>query len=238
VGASCSWKPYEVAVMMTVTASRRTSRHAVVPETERRATRVVVAALGALVGLAGVEHGIGEVLQGPVRPDGLFILSWPDAAALEILSGEPAMTLVPDLRITGVLAVVVGLAVAVWSIWFAAHRHGGLVLVGLSVLLLLVGGGLVPPVMGVALGAVASRMGRTSDHAPPPLIRAIAPAWPWFLAAALVGYLGLMPGMVVASTWGWASEAMVLGLVVLAFTGFVLTLVAARAYDRLHARDG
>jgi hypothetical protein len=238
MGASCSLAPIEVAVMATVTASRRTSRHAIVPGAERSATRVVVAALGALVGFAGVEHGIGELLQGLVRPDGLLISSWPDAAALEILSGEPAMTVVPDLRLTGVLAVVVGLTVAVWSIWFAAHRHGGLVLVALSVLLLLVGGGLAPPVMGVALGAVAWRMGRTSGGAPPSLIRTIAPAWPWFLAAALAGYLGLMPGMVVASTWGWASAAMVTGLVVLAFTGFALALVAARAYDRLQARDG
>jgi hypothetical protein len=226
-------------MMATMTVPRRTSRRAVAPEVAHRATRVAVGALGALVGFAGVEHGIGEVLQGPVRPDGWSITSWPDAAALEVLSGEPAMTVVPDLQVTGVLAIVVGLAVAVWSIRFSARRHGGPVLVGLSVLLLLVGGGLAPPVMGVALGAVATRMGKPSPpRMPPSPIRAIAPAWPWFLTAAMAGYLGLMPGIVVASRWGWASEALVVGLMVVAFTGFVLALLAARGYDRLEMFDG
>jgi hypothetical protein len=223
--------------MATGTVSRRTPRRDRVPVVASRATRVVVGALGAVVGLAGVEHGIGEVLQGPGRPEGLFIVSWPDAAALEVLAGEPAMTVIPDLQVTGVLAIGAGLAAAVWSIGFAGHRHGGVVLVGLSVLLLLVGGGVVPPVMGIVLGVVATRLGKPSSGVPWALLRGIAPAWPWFLTAALVGYLGLMPGIVVADRFGWASETLVMGLMVLAFGGFVLALVAARAYDRLRSRD-
>lgn len=216
-----------------VAVPRRTAGRRAMPGRRRSATAVVVAVLGALVGLAGVEHGIGEMLQGPVRPDGLFILSWPDAAALEVLSGEPAMTVVPNLSVTGVLAVLVGLAVAVWSIWFAGRRHGGLVLVALSVALLLVGGGLVPPVMGVVLGAVATRIGSASPRSPGRFGSGIAPAWPWFLVAALVGYLGLMPGMVLAGAWGIASEALVIGLAAVAFTGLGLALAAACAHDRL-----
>jgi hypothetical protein len=224
--------------MATVTASWRAPRHPAEPAPVRGATRLVVGAFGALLGLAGVEHGIGEVLQGPVRPEAVLIESWPDAAAFEILAGEPALTVVPDLRVTGVLAIGVALTVAVWSIRFVGRRHGGLVLIGLSLLLLLVGGGLFPPVMGVVLGAVAARMGRTDTATPRPLGRAIAPAWPWCLSASLVGYLGLMPGMVLASRWGWASEGLVLVLGVVAFTGFVLALIAAPAYDRLRQRDG
>lgn len=219
--------------MATVAVSKRTARRRTRTADGRSATAVVVAVLGVLVGLAGVEHGIGEVLQGPVRPDGLFVQSWPDAAALEVLSGEPAMTVVPDLVVTGVLAVLVGLSVTVWSIWFAARPRGGVVLVALSVALLLVGGGLVPPVMGVVLGAVATRIGRTSPRLPGRLRSGIAPAWPWFLAAAMVGYLGLVPGMVLASAWGVASEALVIGLAAVAFTGFGLALAAARAHDEL-----
>jgi hypothetical protein len=58
--------------MATVSVSGRTSRPVAVPGSGDHATRVVVAVLGALVGLAGIEHGVGEVLQGPVRPAGLF----------------------------------------------------------------------------------------------------------------------------------------------------------------------
>jgi hypothetical protein len=152
--------------MASVTTSRPPVGSVAGAEDDGRATRIVVGTLGALVGAAGIEHGIGEFLQGPVRPDGPLIMSWPDAAALEILSGEPAMTVLPDLRVTGVLAVTVALAVMVWSIWFVAHRHGGLVLVGLSILLLLVGGGLAPPLMGIVLGLVAARIGTTPRRAP------------------------------------------------------------------------
>lgn len=57
----------------------------------------MITAFGVVVALAGIEHGVGELLQGATRPDGLFIESWPDTAAFEILSGEPAMTVVPSL---------------------------------------------------------------------------------------------------------------------------------------------
>jgi len=77
-----------------------------------RATRIVVATLGVLVGLAGIEHGVGEILQGSVRPQGLAIQSWAHSQAFQILGGEPAMTVIPNLLVTGVLAVIVALAVA------------------------------------------------------------------------------------------------------------------------------
>lgn len=200
---------------------------------EPRATRVVVGALGALAGAAGIEHGIGEILQGSVRPDGVLIMSWPDAAALEVLSGEPAMTVIPDLRVAGVLTVFVSLIVIVWSIWFTDRRHG-LGLIGLSVLLLLVGGGIAPPIMGMTLGLVAARIGSTPETSPGSFQQRVAPAWPWFLALALAGYLGLMPGILLADAWGVASETLVIALGVLAFSGFGLALTAARAHDRLH----
>jgi hypothetical protein len=92
--------------------------------------------------------------------------------------------------------------------------------------------------MGVVIGAVASRTGRVADAPPRLLSRAVAPAWPWFLTASLVGYLGLMPGMVFASRRGWASEALVLVLGAVAFGGFGLALVAASAYDRVRSADG
>lgn len=204
-------------------------------EGRKGATRVTVAVLGTLVGLAGVEHGIGEILQGPVAPDGLFIMSWPDAAAMDILSGEPAMTLIPNLLVSGVLAVAVGLTVTAWSIWFAHRRYGGLALVGLSVLLLLVGGGIAPPIMGVVVGAVATRIGTTPRRRVGRTGRALAAAWPWFLAGAVLGYLGLVPGMPLASLVGVTSDWLVIGLATFAFANLALALTAARAHDRLQA---
>lgn len=224
--------------MTTMTDPTHLTRRLRTPRPTSSATRTVVGVLGALVGAAGIEHGVGEILQGPVRPDGLLITSWPDAAALEVLSGEPAMTVIPDLRVTGVLAVVVGLALAVWAIAFATRHHGGAVLIGLSILLLLVGGGLAPPAMGVVLGVIAAHAGGERQQRPGPLSRRLAPAWPWLLAAALIGYLGLMPGMVLAHEWGLASEGLVIVLGTVAFTAFGLALTAARAHDRTQTTRG
>jgi hypothetical protein len=38
---------------------------------------ITVSTFGALAGLAGIEHGIGEVLQGNIAPEGPVVLSWP-----------------------------------------------------------------------------------------------------------------------------------------------------------------
>jgi hypothetical protein len=56
---------------------------------------VVISIFGILAGLAGMEHGVGEIRQGSTRPDTLLIQSWPDTAAFAVLAGEPALTVLP-----------------------------------------------------------------------------------------------------------------------------------------------
>jgi len=45
----------------------------------RSAIRVTVSTFGALAGLADIEHGIGEILQGNVAPEAIMFLSWSDS---------------------------------------------------------------------------------------------------------------------------------------------------------------
>ena len=52
-------------------------------ETKRSATRIVVSAFGALAALAGLEHGVGEFVQGWVAPSS--VMSWPDTAGFEVV---------------------------------------------------------------------------------------------------------------------------------------------------------
>jgi len=82
-------------------------------KTAANATRTVVSTFGLLAGLAGIEHGVGEILQGSVRPAGPVIESWPGSKAFEILGGEPALTVIPNLLVTGIVAVIVAVAVAI-----------------------------------------------------------------------------------------------------------------------------
>jgi hypothetical protein len=197
------------------------------------ATRIVVSTFGVLVALAGIEHGVGEILQGSVRPAGLAFESWADSEAFEILGGEPAMTIIPNLLVTGILAVLVAVAVGIWSVGFVDRRRGGLVLILLSVLLLLVGGGFGPPLIGIVIGIAATRIGAISGGRPGPVSRALGRVWAWILGIGVLGYLSLVPGTIVLKeVWGVDNAGLVVGFTAVAFTGLILALVAARARDR------
>lgn len=119
------------------------------------ATRVLACVLGLFTGIGGASHGPGEILQGNVAPGGIYVQAWPQ---LTLLGGEPAITIIPNFFVTGVLTIIVGLALAAWAGWFVQRRNGGLALILLSISLLLVGGGIVPPLFGVAAGTIGTRI--------------------------------------------------------------------------------
>jgi len=197
------------------------------------ATRRVVAVFGILAGFAGIEHGVGEILQGWESPDGVMIRSWPDTAAFEVLDGEPAMTLLPNLAMSGIASILVATAVSVWACRCVGRPHAGQVLIGLSLLLLLVGGGFGPPVIGVLVGISILRARKGLHKEPGPFLRGFARLWPWFLGAALWGYLSLFPGTVLLSRpAGFESPVLTSVLSLFAFAALLLALFAARMYDR------
>lgn len=117
-----------------------------------RKVAILTSALGIFAGLGGASHGPGEILQGNVVPSELMIQAWPSLTAL---GGEPAMTIIPSYLITGVLTIIFGVLLAVWAGKFIQHKSGGLILILLSIVMLLVGGGLVPPLFGIAAGVIA-----------------------------------------------------------------------------------
>ena len=121
--------------------------------------RSVLTFVGVLMGVGGATHGPGEILQGNVAPSGVYIQAWP---ALTLLGGEPAMTLIPNFLVTGVLAIILGLAVAVWAAKYLHGKNGGFVLVVLSLVMLLVGGGIVPPIIEVTIGIISILINRSN----------------------------------------------------------------------------
>ncbi len=154
----------------------------------RNATRVTVSTFGALAGLAGIEHGVGEVLQGNVAPDGVMILSWPDSELFHILAGEPAMTIVPNLLATGILAILVSLIFLAWATMFVQREHGGPVLILLFVVMVLVGGGFGPPLLGIIVGIAATRINAPlawwRAHLTGGSRRLLVNLWSWSLSLA------------------------------------------------------
>ena len=95
-------------------------------QTFNRAARTVASTFGVLSGLGGLTHGIGETLQGNVAPDGIVINSWTQGPIATNMGGEPAMTIVPNLMVTGILTIIVSAAIIIWSFVFVQRKNGGL----------------------------------------------------------------------------------------------------------------
>jgi hypothetical protein len=124
------------------------------------ATRQIASVLGVYAGLLGIEHGYFEILQGQIKPDGLLINAigppcQPEAVWHACL---PAITLIPNFFVSGILTILTSFLVIVWALVFVHRNHGGIILILLSLLLLPVGGGFVPAFIGILGGLAGTRI--------------------------------------------------------------------------------
>jgi hypothetical protein len=162
----------------------------------RIATKTVAAWFGVVAGIAGLEHGYFEILQGNTRPESLMIVSMgPPCVPEEVWNTcEPAMTIIPNFLISGILSVLLGLLILVWSAGFIQRKNGGMVLLLLSVASLLFGGGIFPPLIGIVGGAAGVKVNKpvTGKQANGPM-RGAAKLWPWPLVIFVVWVLGQFP---------------------------------------------
>jgi hypothetical protein len=206
----------------------------------RRATRISATVLGLTAGVAGIEHGIFEVLQGNTRPEGLMISSIgpPCVPELSWNQCEPAMTVIPSFLITGILAIVLGLIVAVWSAFFVQKKRGGLVLILLCVPLLLFGGGIFPPVIGTIAGALGTRIHKPlnpeGSRLSGGLLRSLALLWPWSLALYVVWVLGQWVIGHFFNDWLLANGYLI---IVMVLGSLLLTVITTYARDLYEAAE-
>ena len=122
------------------------------------ATRGAASTIGVVAGLIGLYHGYNETLQGNSTPSSIMINAI--GPPCQGSSCFPAMTVIPDFFVTGVLAVIFALIVVGWAAVGVSKKNGGVVLILLSVVLLLVGGGFLPPALGIIAGAIGTRIKR------------------------------------------------------------------------------
>lgn len=103
--------------------------------------RAVVAAFGILCGLTGMIAGFFEIRQGNIIPSGFEISTIGQNYSMSEDFTYFAITIIPNLLITGILAVIVSSIVIIWSVGFVHKKNGVLILLGLSITQMLVGGG-------------------------------------------------------------------------------------------------
>ena len=201
----------------------------------RKATKTVAIWFGIAAGGAGIEHGIFEILQGVARPntqpEGLMIASMgPPCVPEEIWNAcEPALTILPNFLITGILAVIIGAAILIGSIFFVQRKYGGVSLILLSIALLLFGGGIFPPVIGIVGGSAGMKINKPFRQKQPGSLTCFASKlWPW----PLVIFIGWLLGQWVVGYFfnEFLQQNMIYG-VILILAMLPLSVVAAYAND-------
>lgn len=165
------------------------------------AARIAALIFGILAGLGGITHGIGEVLQGNAVPEGIWIYSWTQGPIASNMGGEPGITIVPNLLVTGILTIIVSMTVIIWASFFVQKKNGGRILILLSVIMLLVGGGVGPPIIGILAGIAGSGINASSalwlKHLSNNSRRFLAALWPWIFGIAVINGVFLVIGSVV-----------------------------------------
>jgi hypothetical protein len=198
------------------------------------ATRIVASTVGVLAGLLGMEHGYFETLQGNGTPGSILLFAMgPPCQATRVWNGcEPAMTIMPNFFVTGVLAIIVSFIVILWAAAFVQRKNGGLVLILLSIILFLVGGGFAPAGVGIIAGVAGTRLKAPFTwwraHLSVNSWRFLATLWPW----SLIAFLLWTPGEWILGYF-FNEYLLNLGLMSLFFTlGLVLlTVLTGFAYD-------
>jgi hypothetical protein len=134
----------------------------------KKVLRYVATVSGIFAGFGGPEHGYFQIQQGHVKPDSLLISSIGPPCDHESAWHlcEPAITVIPNMLITGIVATILGLLTMIWSAFFLHRKHGALILGLLCVALLLVGGGLVPPLIGLFGAATAAWSHKVTRNSP------------------------------------------------------------------------
>jgi protein-S-isoprenylcysteine O-methyltransferase Ste14 len=195
----------------------------------KRSLRITTAFLGVYAGLIAVQHGIFATLQGSRAPDGLMFSAIGPPCQPEAVwhACFPAMTVIPNLLVTGIAAVLVGLAMAVWAAAFAGRRRGGLVLGTLSLLALLVGGGFVPVFIGIVAAVTASRLD-APVRAGGTGWRVVSALWPWPLALMALW----LPGSWLLGYFFGAAMLSASGLLFLVFDIGLPVLAAVSGFGR------
>lgn len=168
-------------------------------------TAVVMSILLALAAM--FNHGVFEIRQGLTSTNGFYIEAISEADRFWYYGNESAFTLVHNFLLTGIIVVVLSLALIVFSIKYLSEPKRTNILLLFFVLLTLFGGGIGHLVVSLPTWAFATRIRRSLDwyenNVSKGLRIKLARLWLFFLAAASftwlmvmqLGVFGYFPGL-------------------------------------------
>ncbi len=172
-----------------------------------RATRIIVAAMGIMLGISGMIHGFFETLQGNTPTNGLIIQAIGDKEQMWLYGTEEALTIIPNFLLTGIVAISVSIVLMIWSVGFVHKKHGPTVFILLFILLFLTGGGIAQLLFFIPTWLASTRINGPLAWWRKVLQEKIRPVlakpWPFSLGALLICFLvaleiaifGFVPGI-------------------------------------------
>ena len=211
---------------------------------ERNATRMTVVTFGILAAIEGVLHGIGEILQGYVAPSEIFIQAWPGSSLTRLLGGWSAVTIVPNLFVSGILTVLLSLSIYalslfVWATLFTMKKYDGpfpgVLLLISSIALFLVGGGISAPFIGFVVSIAWIVINQPLEWRRTHLAFSSRRAkwWPWSFISILIFWLSVTIGSVIAGicTGVTPNSAIAALLSIIGAALLMLAIFTGFAYD-------
>lgn len=199
-----------------------------------RATRAAATVLGIYAGVLAIIHGIFEIIQGSGVPNSPMVQAIGPACQPETAwhACLPALTLLPSFLMSGIVTVILGVAILVWSSVLITRKFGSLGLVLLSIGLIPVGGGFVPAWLGILAGITATQIRRPPPAQPPnAMMRLCARIWPVSVLVLIAWFpLGWLLGAVLPDAMSTLALPLFLVFNVLLP---LLTAFSAVSYDRV-----
>lgn len=153
------------------------------------------------------------------------------------MGGDPALSIVPNLLVTGILTLIVSCAVLIWSAAFVQRKRGGLGLMALSVGYYAVGGGGIgSPVAGILAGVagtgIHARLAWWRNRIPTVIRIGLARLWPWTYGITLLNGLFLFIGAPILVTFVRLNNSMLfLNSFYFAVVSLLVTLLTTVARD-------
>ena len=172
-----------------------------------RATRIIVAVVGVMLGISGMNHGFFETLQGSSPTSGLIIRAIGDAQQMWLYGTEEAFTVIPNYLITGILAIITSISIIIWSVGFVQTKYGATVFILLFLLLFLTGGGIGQVIFFIPTWLASTRINSPLTWwrkvLPEKIRQVLAKLWPFSLIAILICFFialeiaifGFVPGI-------------------------------------------
>jgi len=195
--------------------------------------RLVVASFAVLCGVTGVMAGCLEISQGNIETGG-FVITTIDPG--HPLAGELtyfAVTIIPNMVLTGIASIIVSTIAVVWAVWFVQRGHGPLILLGLFVAQTLVGGGWILD-MAVITVILATRIGKPMTWWRRHLIGRTRVLFDRLLLPSLVCYSIIFSGLIALTVMivddpSWWDSLNLLATIM--FAPMVLMVLGALAHD-------